>query len=282
MLSLLLFSCQHKNDEKGKKEKPGKGRVMYSINGFNLENPLLINLPLSLSEVSGIAFYDKDTSLFAINDEFGFLHKIRLNKPDSSGMWKFGPPGDYEDVVLVDSTFYVLVSDGSILTIRFAAYDSLTVTKSQIPETFKGEYEILYFDPSDKNLYLICKDCESDKKSALTAIKFDPLNKVYAEGFMIDVKSIAGMVGKKKMRFKPSAAALHPKTGELFIVSAINKMIVVADRSGTPLKAYEVNEQHYKQPEGISFSKEGDMFISNEAADIGTGNVLFYSYNAKP
>lgn len=280
MLSLLFFSCQPANGGKPEEEKKNRGRIMYTIKGYDLEKPLLINLPLSLSEVSGIVFYDKDTSLFAINDEFGVLQKIRLNQPDSSGMWKFGPPADYEDVVLYDSTFYVLVSNGNILSVKFQSYDSLTVMESQVPDSIQGEFEILYFNPADKHLYLICKDCEGDKKKALTAIRFDPATRTYLPGFMIDIKSLAGMVGKKSMRFKPSAAAIHPITGELFIISAINKLLVVANREGQPVKAYQLDEKIYKQPEGLTFSKGGDLFISNEAADIGTGNILFYPYKA--
>ena len=84
---------------------------------------------------------------------------------------------------------------------------------------------------------------------------------------------------EKKVRFKPSAAAIHPLTGRLFIISAINKVLVVADPNGNPEKIYKINPRLYKQPEGITFTPEGHLLISNESKDIGAANILIFKYN---
>jgi uncharacterized protein YjiK len=90
------------------------------------------------------------------------------------------------------------------------------------------------------------------------------------------------MIGEEKIKFKPSAAAINPVTDELFIISSVNKLLVIADRKGNPKQTYPINAGLFKQPEGITFTPEGDLIISNESADRGVANLLFFKYNKKP
>src|SRR5690606_27518361 len=76
--------------------------------GYDLNNPVVIKLPTELDEISGLAYYAKDTCVFANVDEAGLLYKIFLNHPKKIMKWKFAPASDYEDIVLLDSAFYVL------------------------------------------------------------------------------------------------------------------------------------------------------------------------------
>jgi hypothetical protein len=92
---------------------------------------------------------------------------------------------------------------------------------------------------------------------------------------------VAVMLGQKSLKFKPSAAAIHPITGELYIISAINDLLVITDRQGEPKIAYEIDGKLFKQPEGIAFTPDGDLIISNEAADRGVANLLLFKYQKK-
>src|SRR6476620_3467463 len=87
---------------------------------YALSSPKVLELPEELDEISGIAYYPKDTSVFAIIDEDGILYKIPLKNPHAVREWKFDKKRDFEDVVLIDSIFYVLVSNGDVESIRFA------------------------------------------------------------------------------------------------------------------------------------------------------------------
>jgi uncharacterized protein YjiK len=87
------------------------------------------------------------------------------------------------------------------------------------------------------------------------------------------------MAGEDKIKFKPSGAAIHPLTGELYIISSVNKLLVVADRRGEVREVYRLDEGVFKQPEGIAFEPDGTMIVSNEAADHGVANLLIFPYN---
>jgi len=251
-----------------------------SPDGYDLNKPFLLKLPVELDEISGLAFYAKDTSVFAVGDEFGWLYKVPLTAGKPIRKWKFSGDGDYEDLVMVDKVFYVLQSDGDITAFTFDDHNQILSQQEEFPA--KGnEFEILYYDPHLFKLTMICKDCESDKKKALTAFHFNLLNKRFDDSASINVTAIASMIGEKKMKFKPSAAAINPVTDELFILSSINKLLVIADRKGNPKQAYPLDEGLFKQPEGITFTPQGDMLISNESAKSGVANILFFKYNKK-
>ncbi|OQP50728.1 hypothetical protein A4H97_02500 [Niastella yeongjuensis] len=251
-----------------------------SPDGYDLNKPFLLKLPVELDEISGLAFYAKDTSVFAVGDEFGWLYKIPLTAGKPIRKWKFSGDGDYEDLVMVDKVFYVLQSDGDITAFTFNEHNQILSQQEEFPSS-GNEFEILYYDPHLHKLTMICKDCESDKKKALTAFHFNLLNKHFDDSASIDVTAIANMIGEKKIKFKPSAAAINPITDELYILSSVNKLLVVADRNGNPKQAYPIDEGLFKQPEGITFTPEGHMLISNESAKSGVANILFFKYNKK-
>jgi hypothetical protein len=252
-----------------------------SPEGYNLNKPYKINLPVELDEISGIAFYPHDSSVFAIVDEFGLLYKIPLISNRPINKWKFSGHGDFEDLVMIDSVFYALKSNGTIVSFTFNDSNHILIHETRFDN--KGnEFETLYFDSSSRKLCMVCKDCEADRKKSLTGYFFDPHTNVFEDSsFSIDAKKIAEMRQEKKIKFKPSAAAIHPVTHKLFMVSAVNGLLVTADEKGNPESAYTLDDRLFKQPEGITFTPAGDMIISNEAAEDGVANLLFFRYQNK-
>ena len=257
-------------------------RTEESPKGYNLNQPSVLKLPPALDEISGIVYYPKDKSVLAINDEVGWLYKIYLKEDPDIQKWKYSNGADFEDLVLVDSTFYVLESNGNIIKFKFIRPDSVNAQEFVLPAPGKNEFEILYHNPYEKNLILLCKDCEIDNKNSLTAFSFDLDSLAYSTepAFVMDIRKIEDLLDEKRLRFKPSAAAIHPLTKELYIISSINKVLVIADLKGIPKKVFKINPKLYKQPEGMTFTSRGDLIISNESAEIGAANILFFKYKS--
>ena len=99
---------------------------------YDLNYPAKLNLAEALSEISGISFYPKDSSVFAISDESGYLYKIHLHKRFITEQWRFDKKRDYEDVVQHDSSFYVLESNGNIEKLNFARRGDTVSTRRTI------------------------------------------------------------------------------------------------------------------------------------------------------
>jgi hypothetical protein len=54
-------------------------------------------------------------------------------------------------------------------------------------------------------------------------------------------------------------------------------MLVVCDLQGRIEKSYPLSPEFFEQPEGIAFTPNGDMFISNEA-NQNKANILKLVY----
>lgn len=262
------IGCANKNN----------GNALF-LKEYDLNKPSQLILNDQLLEISGICFYPKDSSVFAISDEKGYLYKIHLTKNFLIEKWKFDKTHDFEDVYFLDSTFYVLESNGNIHTINFSEKgDTIFTRKNVFPAKGKNknEFESLYYDEQRKAFILICKDCQGDKKSSLTAWGYDPLTGIYTPAvFTINVDAIAKKTGKEEIKFKPSAAAINPKTRDLWILSAVNHLLVVTDGNGIFKDAFYLNPGKFTQPEGISFTPWGDLLISNEAGSKYNVATLF-------
>jgi len=99
--------------------------------------------------------------------------------------------------------------------------------------------------------------------------------------YAIDVEPIAKKLGVDKLKLRPSAAAINPVTNELYILSSLSHLIVVTDRKGKFIDLYELDPGIYTQPEGIAFTPDGDLIISNEGLETGKKSSLNNSKKKK-
>lgn len=261
--------------QKGKKKFPDTPE-------YTLSDPKIIRLPAELDEISGIVYYPRDTSVFAIIDEDGLLYKIPLKNPKSIRKWTFDKARDFEDLVLIDSTFYVLVSKGDIITLKFQG-DSISAEKSDFSDVGKStmEFESL-LKLNDSTLLMICKECVQDDKETVSSYTYhlSDSGTVYKDYIRFNVNQLnarQNLKGKLKM----SAATIHPITGDIYMISSIQNVLYITDSDGNYKASYELNPIIYKQPEGITFTPEGNMIISNEFAGEGFGELLLFKYNRK-
>lgn len=272
LVILTLLAKFHDYNGCGPEKKISESPPQYDFN-----TPFKMELPQGLNEISGLSYYPKDSSVFAIIDEDGILFKIYLNGSGKIKEWRFDKKHDFEDVVMHDSTFYVLISNGDIEALKFNG-DSIEKNKSKFPDADKkiNEFETLYYD-NDLGLMLLCKNCEEDKKKQITAIGYNADSSSYNFSlFSIDVKPIAEKTQEDKFHFKPSAAAINPLTNELYILASVNKLLVVADRNGKVKNVYTLDPVTFNQPEGITFTPWGDMLISNEKGEDDAATLLIF------
>ena len=272
-LSILNISCVEKKD-RGEINPPG----------YDLSKPTKYNMPDILQEVSGIAFNKgKNDFIYAQQDEDGKLFKLPLGSKDET-VTKFAKKGDYEDVAIVNDWVILLKSDGSLFSFPLAETKNTETTNVKVYEKIvpKGEYEGMFADETNNKLYILCKACKVDKdtKNASGYIfDFQPDGSFKAAGnFYVNASSLDQLTGKKKGAFNPSALAIHPITKEWFIVSSVNKALIIADAKFKIKGAYHLSSNEFNQPEGIAFDTAGNLYISNEGSETTSGNVLRFDY----
>lgn len=267
LCTLMIVSCSYftKKDDPSPKE-------------YNLTKPEKFTMPESLMEISGICFYKgRNDTVYAIQDENGKLFRLAW-KESKQYHAHYGSTGDYEDVTILKNKVVVLKSNGHFYVFDFAdatepEVDSVQIWKHLLPE---GEYESIYGNDSTGKVYVLCKNCEGDNiKKSSTGYIFDLRGDslVAAGSFQVDVTHIASIAGKVKRGFRPSGLAQNPITGEWFIISAVNKLLVITDANWKVKEAYPLNGNTFNQPEGIAFDKAGNLYISNEGSDLSSGNI---------
>lgn len=255
--------------------------------GYNLNKPEKYIMPLVLLEISGISFKDGDNNmLFAEQDEEGKIYYLKPGDTKAQHT-KFGKNGDYEDIAICGDKVIILRSDGSLYTVPFSEVGKPEASNVQEHKNIlpPGEHEGLFCDNKTQKLYALCKVCRNaDASKAVTGyiLSVTATGTIEQQGsFSIPVKEIESMANEKKMKFQPSALALHPANNNWYILSSVNKLLVITDRNWKVKEIHHLDPSIYAQPEGIAFDKDTSLYISNEGSKINNGNVLKMEYQAK-
>jgi hypothetical protein len=274
------------------------GNTYRSID-YNLTSPDKVYvLPQFLHEISGITEIDVST-IACVQDEHGIVYIHELNKNEIIRQFVFGSDGDYEDIARVDKTLYILRSDGMLTEILNFNTDNFkrTVYVTGVPAK---DIEGLCYDKKFNRLLIMPKEFAGDKKENKDKrfiYGFDLASKQLIKTPVIsfDIKAVKKfaiennikipMKGKKGKKQEPdingriSAISIDPLTNRLFAISGSERLLFVFDMNGNIEFLERLDKDLFSQPEGITFMKNGDMFISNESKKAAPTIIRF---NLKP
>jgi uncharacterized protein YjiK len=266
----------------------------YDLNSINKK----LLLSEELREISGIEIIGKD-SILCIEDESGVLYLLYQGKLHQQ--FRFAKPGDYEDVEVVGKIAYVLRSDGRIYRIKKWDTHDPKVKKYNTPLKASNNAEGMCYRDSDSSLLIALKGKPSLKKKDgkpkyRSVYSFDIKKKTLASKPEVKIpldifdtltisnaysdfsKKIAdGLNANGNVSFQPSAIAIHPFTNHLYVLSSTGHVLVVLNEKGSILAVVSLDRADFRQPEGIDFDSEGNMYISNEGRN-GIANILSFTY----
>lgn len=270
MLSLvlvLLFYSFEKEDS----------RFKNSAAGYDIVQKW--ELPEELNEVSAIEWIG-DQKVAAVQDEDGIIFIYDLDSGKIEKEISFGSGGDYEGLSISEGTAYVLRSDGTVFEIKnYMGQDpEVSPLKTNLSEIKDIDVEGLSLDKANNRLLLAVKEDKQDKK-ARGVYTYD-LKQRKSNGQPVFRIKLSNPVlkGKAKGKFNPSEIEIHPKTGDYYILDAKNLSLVIAGKDGQPKSVQPLDKSDFSQPEGLTFTPDGTLYISNEAGD-GPANILQISLN---
>ncbi|NTS39279.1 SdiA-regulated domain-containing protein [Flavisolibacter sp. BT320] len=233
------------------------------------------DLPPVLKEVSGIAYMDGDR-FACIQDEQGVIYIYNRAAGKVEKEIRFGAPGDYEDIALVGEKAWVVRSDGKLFEVDMA---SGKATQHSTPLTAEHNVEGLVYDKASNRLLLAIKDDEPGGADYKGIYGFDLAGKKMAKEpvYKIDMtnEAFASDKGKKKGKnksVKPSAIGIHPSTGEIYVTDGPKSRLLIMEKNGNLKNVLQLGKS-FEQPEGITFSPSGELYISNEG-NKQPGNIL--------
>ena len=257
----------------------------YRINDPDAE----FELDNDLEEISGLSLTTDQRYLVAIQDEDGKVFLINPSDGTIEREIDFWKDGDYEGVEVVGDDVYVVKSSGTLYRIQGLGSDQQKVDKFNDFLNGDNDVEGLAYDAKNQRLLLACKaasgaDTDEPSKSIYSfslsrlALERDPAYCIRKQ----DVQDFLGMTpmlrkvdeivsffdpDNSDFDFSPSAVAIHPISGDLYILSSVGKMLMVIAADGTLRHLEKMEKKLHEQPEGLCFAPDGTMYLSNEAGN---------------
>jgi DNA-binding beta-propeller fold protein YncE len=258
-----------------------------SVFPYNLSKPSKkFKMPDDLDEISGLSYVSED-KFACIQDNKGMIYVFDIEKREVTYVYKFGKAKDCEDVAVVNNTAYVLQSNGHIWQIDdfeknnpFGKKDHKAKKYKPLLLSKENNTEGLAFDSESNSLLIACKGSQEleehliDLKGKKAIYRFDLSTKTFSErpAYVIDLGYL------DNGNFELSGIAVHPITGNIYVITSVDKMLIILNQEGKVIAAKKLDKKIFKQPEGICFNPDGDLFISNESHDKGKATILKFKY----
>jgi len=227
------------------------------------------------------------------------IYLIDFDKGEIEKEIKFADKGDYEGIAIHGNTAWVLKSNGNLYRIRDynKGKDKQKTRKFETTLTKRNDAEGLAYDAANKRLLIACKghpfidDRDGKHTKAIYAFCLEDEELDPEPILLIDLKQIQDLkdynwfssIGvsimsridenKGDVSFQPSDIAVHPYTGNYYVIGAVGDLLMVYSPNGKLLAVTELVDGVFKQAEGICFNHDADMYISNEGGD-GKANIL--------
>lgn len=247
-------------------------------------------LPNKLKEISGLGIDATNQYLYAVQDEEGDLFVIDIATGKVVKEGEFHKDGDYEGVEIVGDRAFVVKSSGTLYEILHFKKDNQELIKHKFDFPKNSDIEGLGYDPIDNRLLISCKGKagkgeEYEFKKGIFGLDLATMQLDDDPAYTISVEAVTQFlevnhhvlekVDKliklfqpgEEFIFGPSGVAVHPLTGDIYITSSVGKILVVLHRNGKIKHIIKLKKKVHAQPEGITFAKDGTLYISNEGKD---------------
>jgi uncharacterized protein YjiK len=255
-LAVVIIACQSPKSS-DKTEMPAAYKI---VNKWEMPSDLL--------EISGVAWLSKD-EVACVQDEDGFIFIYNLKTKKIVEHIQFGESGDYEGIAVNGKDAYVLRSDGTIFEVSRFRESELKTTYFKSVFGAKNNMESLTMDADNNRLVIITKDRDpySDDYKGLYQIPLnskktdiDPILKID----MMDDALEEYQQKKSYRNFNPSDVAIHPVTGDYYILEGMSPRLIIMDKTGAIKKLIELDDKNFPQPEGITFAPDATLYIATE------------------
>lgn len=228
-------------------------------------------LPSELNEVSGIVWIDNHI-IACVQDENGFIYIYDLDEKSIVEKIPFAENGDYEGIALHDNIIYVIQSDGLLYEIKNWSATNKIISSHQTGFKSSNNMESLTYSTKSNSLLTTPKDKDrTDEFKGIYEISTTSKSAdINAPAYKIDMNAEPlKKYRDKKLRktFNPSEIAVHPKTNDIYVLEGKNPKLLILNENGDLKVVYKLDEINFPQPEGMTFSDDGELYISNESVN---------------
>ena len=242
-----------------------------------------VELSPTLKEISGITSLNEE-QVMAIQDEKGILFSIDLRTGNIISESTFDKDRDYEDLTLVGDHVFVLERDGDLYQYHLASPD--TTLKFETAFSYRNDTESVCFDASGNRLLIAPKEGAPEgrelPKHVLGVYEFDLIDKTVNLDPITTIaqKEVGRIIGQqgKPYKFKPSAIAIHPRSGYLYVLASVGKLLLVINPTSNEIMHVQLLDPIvFPQPEGMAFDASDNLLISSEGPTGQAATITRFS-----
>lgn len=234
-------------------------------------------LPEELKEVSGITWVDNNT-LACIQDEDGIIYIYNLKERKVTNEISFAKNGDYEGIAVNKEDLYVMRSDGLLYEIKDWNKNNKVISAHETGFKASNNMESLVYSKKEDVLLTIPKNKDETEdfkgiyRISLATKNADKTNP--AQKISMTDDALKNYRSKKLHKtLNPSEIAVHPITHDIYVLEGSNPKLLILNPKGVIKHVFKLDKTDFPQPEGMTFSENGDLYISNEASSKGTATI---------
>jgi uncharacterized protein YjiK len=230
-------------------------------------------LPASLREISGITCLDENR-LACIQDEKGVLFIYNLIYDSVEKEIPFAGNFDFEGITLVGKTIYAIRSNGILYSIKNYNSGPPTVAEIKTWLTVKQNAEGLCYDQKRNRLLIAIKGGDPAGEDYKGIYAYDLRTQRLNRKPILKINFNDPVWNNTGHKMQPSDLAINPLTGDIYIIDGEIPSLLIMSSNGEHKKLYHLDTKDFHLPEGIAFSKTGQLFICNEGGLLGKGNIV--------
>jgi uncharacterized protein YjiK len=262
---------------------------------FDLAKPArTYRLPPELLEVSALTDVD-DLTLACLHDEAAMLYLFDLRQGVIARRFSFGHPGDMEGLTRVGDQYFALRSDGLVfrLSLKSDAVHVLDTFRLALSNRnieglgYDERFDRVLVSPKDtpkgspevRDVRVIhAFDARTGKvlpEPVLTLSINTLIDQARAKGLTVPMRTTDNGREVPALKLRFSSVAVDPRSDLIYLLSAVDRMVVVVDRQGDLVYLEQLDARAHPKPEGITFLPAGDLLISNEGKGTAPSIVRF-------
>ncbi len=276
LVGVLLHGCMAVSPE-----STGPSRLPY-----DLKRPVVrFDLPAELREVSALTDVD-DSTVAVVQDEEAAIYFLSLTSGRVLRKAAFAVPGDMEGLTRVGSAYYALRSDGLIYHLLEDA-DNYVVRDTFRLRVPNNNIEGLGYDDRTQRILVSPKDHAKGKEGRDERIVYvwDPhdasgrtseqldlsverlIAEAKAKGIPVPMRTTDKGRKMPALKLRYSSVAVHPVSGHYYLLSAVDRVVLVLDREGGLVDLAQLDERLLPKAEGITFLPNGDLVMTSEGKE---------------
>ncbi len=243
-------------------------------------------LPNILREISGLGITPTG-ELGCVQDERGIIFIYDTEEQEINRRIAFAKDADYEGVTFAGEDAFVLRNNGNIY--RVSTFDTGKPDKEKYRSLLnkKNNTKGIGYEPAQDRILVVCKDgygASDDYREQLAVFAYAIDSNTVSDSVIYsvnleDIKRYLTFIGLEKPAEKypefysklvqtfpvyPSAIAVHPQSGNIYISSTVGRLLFVLHPNGQLIHIARLQERLFLQPEGIAIKKDGTLFIASE------------------